>query len=222
MNIVAIQGNLTTDGEKFITSKGNVIYTNSIAIDQGSSSAVFIKIKAFDKKAEFLAAHASKGSRVTISGRLGMNEYKDNKSNEIVVIINEGNIESRYVDFNPNCRIVNQMTNNYNNQWQMNNGYNPNQGQMNNGYINQGQMNNGYNPSQGQMNNGYNPNQGQMNNGYNPNQGQMNNSYINPNQINNNQQDNQNNIQNSNINESNKVDDLEEVPNDENNPFMAL
>jgi single-strand DNA-binding protein len=88
MNSVNLIGRLSRDIELKYTSTNMAIATTSIAVSKGKDKAIFINLKAFDKKAENMAKFFLKGSQVGITGKIDVEEWeKDGKKNQKVVII---------------------------------------------------------------------------------------------------------------------------------------
>jgi single-strand DNA-binding protein len=91
MNSVNIIGNLTKDPELKYTTDGKAVCTCNIAVNGYKKDDVdFIPIKAWEKKAEFIANYLKKGSKVGITGRISVRPYeKDGKNLTFTEVIIE-------------------------------------------------------------------------------------------------------------------------------------
>ncbi|MGL5353176.1 MAG: single-stranded DNA-binding protein [Clostridium sp.] len=81
MNKVSIIGNVTKDLELKTSENGGSTYVNfTVAINEyvygtNEKKPVFIETVAFGRKAEVLATHLSKGSKIAIDGKLSTSSY---------------------------------------------------------------------------------------------------------------------------------------------------
>jgi len=81
MNKVILLGRLTRDPEMKNTTTGKAVAKFSIAVDRrfknkdGQKEADFINIVVWGKQAEFAAQYLSKGSQISLSGRLQVSSY---------------------------------------------------------------------------------------------------------------------------------------------------
>lgn len=103
MNIVVLQGRLVKDTE--LNQSGKMAY-NTIAVDRdmkdanGNKQTDFINLKWLgDKKAQFAQKYLKKGTKITISGALNIDNYKDkdgnNKQSTSVIVNNNEFCESK-------------------------------------------------------------------------------------------------------------------------------
>jgi single-strand DNA-binding protein len=82
MNITTLIGRLTKDGDLKYSESGTAIYKNSIAVNRKfkKDEADFINLVAFQKTAELMANHLTKGDQVGIEGHIQTGSYeKDGK-----------------------------------------------------------------------------------------------------------------------------------------------
>lgn len=81
MNKVILLGRLTRDPEMKNTTTGKAVTRFSIAVDRrfknkdGQKEADFINIVVWGKQAEFAAQYLTKGSQISLSGRLEARSY---------------------------------------------------------------------------------------------------------------------------------------------------
>lgn len=97
INRVVIGGNLTRDGELRDTRNGNKVLSFRIAINEkvpdGNGNwvdaPVFINCAVFGQRAEKLAPYLTKGTKVTLDGKLRYSEYMkdDEKRSEVSVMV---------------------------------------------------------------------------------------------------------------------------------------
>ena len=69
----------TTGGQSYLAF--NVANDRSKAKDQEKASTDFIRIKAWNKNAEFISQYCSKGDLIYVEGRLQVNNWKDKNGN---------------------------------------------------------------------------------------------------------------------------------------------
>lgn len=97
MNKITILGRFVENPTIAYTKSNKAILKSTIAVNRnfkntdGQYDADFIRIIAFDKKAETIAQYFDKGSRILISGRLQTGSYddKDNKKKYTTDVIVE-------------------------------------------------------------------------------------------------------------------------------------
>ena len=82
MNTIQLIGRLTRDPELRYTPNGTEVTTLRLAVprrkkDGEDQGAVYIDVVTFNKQAEAVAEHLSKGRRVAVTGRLEYREWKD-------------------------------------------------------------------------------------------------------------------------------------------------
>ncbi|UYO61847.1 single-stranded DNA-binding protein [Acetobacterium wieringae] len=81
MNKVILVGRLTRDPEMKNTNSGKTVTRFSLAVDRrfknkdGQKEADFINIVVWGKQAEFASQYLSKGSQISLSGRLQVSSY---------------------------------------------------------------------------------------------------------------------------------------------------
>lgn len=84
MNQVNLVGRLTRDAEIKTTASDKKVATFTLAVDrkfknaQGQREADFVPIVVWDKPAEIIEKYTSKGSQVSIGGRLQVRSYEAN------------------------------------------------------------------------------------------------------------------------------------------------
>lgn len=97
LNRVVLIGRLTRDPELRTTNTGKNVCDFSIAVDKrfkpsdGSATADFFRVSAWDKTAEFVANYLHKGRLVAVDGRLQSRKYtaSDGSNREVVEIVAE-------------------------------------------------------------------------------------------------------------------------------------
>jgi len=83
LSLAVIDGNLTRDQETKTVKNGKVVTTFAIAMNheygnkEGNKSVSYIQIETWDKLAENCGQYLKKGSRVTISGSIREDRWKD-------------------------------------------------------------------------------------------------------------------------------------------------
>jgi single-strand DNA-binding protein len=85
LNTVTLLGRLCTDVEIRTTSSGKSVAIFRIAIDRAYSKdkqADFITIVAWEKTAEFIGKHFSKGSMIALRGEIQTRNYEDSNGNK--------------------------------------------------------------------------------------------------------------------------------------------
>ena len=88
-NQVTMTGNITRDPEIRFTNTGKSVTSFSIAVGrryqvngEWQEQTSFFNVSAWGQLGENVAASASKGSRVTITGRMDQREYTDKEGNK--------------------------------------------------------------------------------------------------------------------------------------------
>lgn len=95
VNRVVLVGRLTRDPELRSTNTGKSVVDFSLAVDKkfkptdGSPTADFFRIIAWDKTAEFVSNYLTKGRLVAVDGRLQTRKYqtKEGHDREVVEIV---------------------------------------------------------------------------------------------------------------------------------------
>lgn len=84
MNRITLSGNLTRDPEVRYTQSGKAYARMGIAVNRPvkDKTVDFFNLVAWDKTAEIIGKHMSKGSRILVDGRLQTSKYKDKDGNE--------------------------------------------------------------------------------------------------------------------------------------------
>lgn len=87
LNNVTLMGRLVADPEIRTTSSGKSVANFRIAVDRayskdGNRQADFITIVAWEKTAEFIGKHFSKGSMIAIQGKIQTRSYEDSNGNK--------------------------------------------------------------------------------------------------------------------------------------------
>lgn len=78
MNSVQLIGRLTRDPTEDRVADGTAVATFRLAVDRpGGDSADFVTVKMWDRLAEVVAEHLSRGRRVAVEGRLFHDEWTD-------------------------------------------------------------------------------------------------------------------------------------------------
>jgi single-strand DNA-binding protein len=83
LSLAVLDGNLTRDPETKSIKNGKSVTTFTVAMNheygskEGNKSVSFIQVETWDKLAENCAAYLKKGSRVTVSGNLREDRWKD-------------------------------------------------------------------------------------------------------------------------------------------------
>lgn len=83
LSLAVLDGNLTRDPETRTIKTGKSVTTFTVAMNheygskEGNKSVSFILVETWDKLAENCAAYLKKGSRVTVSGNLREDRWKD-------------------------------------------------------------------------------------------------------------------------------------------------
>ena len=79
LNKICIHGRMTKFPELRKTNSGKSVCSFTLAVDRDSASDVtdFIPCVAFEKRAEFIAGHFSRGQEALVFGSLNIREYTD-------------------------------------------------------------------------------------------------------------------------------------------------
>lgn len=94
MNVICITGNLTRDVELRYTSNGKAVATFCVAVKRPRTSerTDFIDCVAWEKTAEFVSKHFSKGSGIAVSGCISTRTWETDegkKRKAVEVICND-------------------------------------------------------------------------------------------------------------------------------------
>lgn len=87
LNVAAIQGRLVADPQLRQTMTGKNVASFRLACDRGRKTADgnntvdWIDIVAWEKRADFAARYLTKGTMVTVSGRIQTRQYQDRNGN---------------------------------------------------------------------------------------------------------------------------------------------
>lgn len=95
VNMVVLVGRLTRDPELRTTTSGKHVVSFSLAVDKrfkpqdGSATADFFNVTAWDKTAEFVSNYLTKGRLCSVEGRLQQRSYtdKDGNNREVVEVV---------------------------------------------------------------------------------------------------------------------------------------
>lgn len=82
INQVVLIGNLGRDPEVRYTATGMAVTTFSLCFSSGKDKTGWINVVSFNKLAETIGQHLSKGSRVGVVGVLDENKWEDNQGNK--------------------------------------------------------------------------------------------------------------------------------------------
>lgn len=98
MNKVLLVGRLTDDIQIRKTQNGKSVCSFNLAINEGKDAegndkAVFISCVAWEKIADALEAYTSKGSMISVEGKLQNRSYEDPKYEGIMRYVTEVNAE---------------------------------------------------------------------------------------------------------------------------------
>ena len=81
LNSVNIIGRLTKDVEVRYTTNGKAVCDFTIACNRLQEGVDFINIQVWGKQAENLVKYTTKGSLISVSGKLRVDTYKDKEGN---------------------------------------------------------------------------------------------------------------------------------------------
>ena len=87
LNNVILMGRLVNDPEIRTTSSGKSVANFRIAIDRaysknGNRETDFITVVCWEKTAEFIVKHFSKGSMIALQGKIQTRSYEDSNGNK--------------------------------------------------------------------------------------------------------------------------------------------
>lgn len=83
MNIVCFAGTLGTDPETRSTQSGKTVVSFRMAVRQwGKDEPLWLGVKAWGKTGESVANNMKKGCKVTVGGRLAIDEWQDRDGNK--------------------------------------------------------------------------------------------------------------------------------------------
>lgn len=102
MNIVVLMGRLTKDPEIRYTNEGTAFGSYTIAVDRPSKNdkvTDFIYCRVVGKSAEFAEKYLHKGIKISVNGRIQVDNYKDrdgnNRSTTYIQVLNHEFCESK-------------------------------------------------------------------------------------------------------------------------------
>ncbi len=85
MNKVILIGRLTSNPELRYTQQGKPVASYSLAVDRLGEGADFIKCIAWNKNAEFVSKHLTKGTKIAIEGRIQTRNYDGNDGKRVFI-----------------------------------------------------------------------------------------------------------------------------------------
>lgn len=83
MNQVNLIGNLTKDTSLTYTQSGTAVLKNGVAVRRDKDRTDFINIVAFNKTAELIANHFSKGNQIGITGSIQTGSYTNSEGKTV-------------------------------------------------------------------------------------------------------------------------------------------
>lgn len=83
MNSVNLVGRLTKDPELKYSQNGKPIAKFTLAVDRYNSDADFIRVVAFDKKAEAVANYIRKGQQLGVTGSIKTGSYEKDDGSKV-------------------------------------------------------------------------------------------------------------------------------------------
>ena len=83
MNSVNLIGRLGRDPEVKTTNAGDTICNFSIAVNTGKDKSIWVNITCFKFAAEFASKNLTKGRKVSVSGRLAVDEYTNKEGQKV-------------------------------------------------------------------------------------------------------------------------------------------
>lgn len=86
MNVVVIMGRLARDPELRQTGSGKDVVSFAVAVNRTKDEVAFIPCTAWDKTAELIAQHFSKGKPIGVTGHLSARSYTDKSGNKRTVM----------------------------------------------------------------------------------------------------------------------------------------
>lgn len=88
LNVTAHTGNLTRDVELRYTQGGKAVCDIGLAVSGGKDEVDFFDVTLFGQSAEYLAEYAKKGDKISVEGRLKLDQWeKDGQKRSKVHII---------------------------------------------------------------------------------------------------------------------------------------
>lgn len=87
MNTVILTGNLCKDNELRFTKTGTAILENTIGVRRemknqyGEYESDFVNLTMFGTTAEFVQKYSKKGDKISVTGKIRVDNYKDNDGN---------------------------------------------------------------------------------------------------------------------------------------------
>ena len=88
MNVIAITGNLCRNVELKYTNNNKAVVENTLGVrkgikdkETGAYKSDFIDFVCFEKKAEYLNEYAKQGDKIEITGKLRVDNWKDEEGN---------------------------------------------------------------------------------------------------------------------------------------------
>lgn len=95
MNNVSLIGRLTRDPDVRHTQSGKTVARFTLAVDRGQDAADFIPCQAWDKTAQIIEKHFTKGRRIGVSGSLVSGKYDDRDGKTVFTL----DVNVQRVDF---------------------------------------------------------------------------------------------------------------------------
>ena len=92
LNVVAIMGRLAADPQMRQTQSGKSVASFRVAVDRGRKDANgqnqtdWLDVVAWDKTSDFVSRYFSKGSMISVTGRLQSRNYQDKNGNNRTAI----------------------------------------------------------------------------------------------------------------------------------------
>ena len=77
INIAVLQGNLTRDAETRTTTTGKTVTTFTLAVNRFKDGVDFINCVAWESIGETIARNTSKGTQITVAGRIQSRSFED-------------------------------------------------------------------------------------------------------------------------------------------------
>lgn len=82
MNCINLIGRLTADPEIKYTTTQKAVTSFTVAVDRMKDVTDFLPVVAWEKTAEFIGKHFSKGQQIGITGSLQSRHYEDTNGNK--------------------------------------------------------------------------------------------------------------------------------------------
>lgn len=86
LNLFAIEGRFTQDPQQFTSKSGNLVVRCSIAVQESKEVVHFLDFTAFGKAAEIISKWCTKGSLVSVQGKLTKDSYTDKSGKKVTSI----------------------------------------------------------------------------------------------------------------------------------------